>query len=71
VDWNCNGVASGSASVDLNVDGVKDDLVSWDNWGTLTYGGGAIGPGANPAGLAAQQVLPDELTWEQAQRFGR
>jgi hypothetical protein len=70
VDWNCNGVASGTASVDLNFDGVKGDLVSWNNWGTLTYGGGAIGAGASPAGLAPQQALPDELTWEQAQKHG-
>jgi hypothetical protein len=71
VDWNCNGVASGAASVDLNVDGVKGDLVSWNNWGTLTYGGGAIGADASPARLAPAKALPNELTWEQAQKFGR
>ena len=69
VDWNCNGVASGTAAVDLNFDGLTGSLVSWTNWGTLTFGGGAIGAGVSPAGLAPQQVLPGELTWEEAQRL--
>jgi len=69
VDWNCNGVASGTAAVDLNFDGLTGSLVSWNNWGTLTFGGGAIGAGVSAAGLAPQQVLPGELTWEEAQRL--
>jgi len=68
LDWNCNGVAGGTVSADINGGGLSS-LVGWNNWGTLTYGGGAIGAGASPAGLAPQQVLPGELTWEEAQKF--
>lgn len=69
LDWNCNGVASGTVGVDINHDGFLGTLAGWNNWGTLVYGGGAVGAGAGPAAQSGQRVLPDELTWEQAKKL--
>jgi len=69
LDWNCNGVASGTVGVDINHDGFLGTLAGWNNWGTLVYGGGAVGAGAGPAAQSSQRVLPDELTWEQAKKL--
>jgi DDE superfamily endonuclease len=66
LDWNCNGTASGTVSVDVNNDNATTTLVGWNNWGTLVYGGGAVGPGDAPPSL--NTVLPDELTWEEASK---
>ena len=63
LDWNCNGVASSTVSVNVNGDASISTLAGWNNWGTLVYGGGAVGAGASPAGLTTNQVLPDELPW--------
>ena len=68
IDWNCNGGASGKVSVDANGDGVLGSLDGWDNWSTLTYGGGTVGGGVSPlTGLASQRVpsVPQELTWQE------
>jgi hypothetical protein len=69
LDWNCNGIRSGTVRVDVNGDGLVGTLAGWNNWGTLIYGGGAVGGGASPGGRSSQQVLPGELTWEQAKRY--
>ena len=66
---NCNGVRSGNVRVDVNGDGLVGTLAGSNNWGTLIYGGGVVGGGASPVERSSQQVLPGELTWEQATKF--
>jgi len=66
---NCNGVRSGNVRVDVNGDGLVGTLAGSNNWGTLIYGGGVVGGGPSPVERSSQQVLPGELTWEQATKF--
>jgi hypothetical protein len=69
IDWNCSGaINSGTVSVDINKDGVKNTLTSRNDWGTLVYGGGLVGAGSS-AGMEASVPAPtDELTYEESQR---
>lgn len=65
LDWNCNGGASGRVMVDVNFDGRLSTLSGWDNWDTLTFGGGSVGGGVSTVSTLASRVnpaVPDELT---------
>lgn len=71
VDWNCDGRISSSVSADINYSGARTTLGSWNNWGNLVYGGGAIGGGPSTAGLSRGSVLPNELTLEESRSMQR
>jgi hypothetical protein len=66
LDWNCNGSLQSNVSADINGDGLKNTLDSWNNWGNLVYGGGAVG-----GGQSASSILPRELTFEEHQQMRR
>lgn len=66
LDWNCDGSAAGTVSTDVNGDGSLHNLAGWNNWGTLVYGGGAVGGGADPPTVRGNGRAPlPELTLEQ------
>jgi hypothetical protein len=77
LDWNCDGVSSGTVKTDINGatgdlgDGLQTTLTGWNDWANLVYGGGAVGPGAPPTTTQRTRVLPKELTWDEAERYGR
>lgn len=67
LDWTCSGRISPRVSADINGDGVRSTLTSYNNWGHLVYGGGAVGGGA-VSPLTSQSVAdsPRELTYKEA-----
>lgn len=65
IDWNCNGAASGTVSVDLNKDGARNTLPGYNNWGNLVYGGGAVGAGEDVSVASVSPEHLEELTWDQ------
>jgi hypothetical protein len=71
IDWNCNGVASGTVAADINgpTDNFGSTLTGFNDWANLVYGGGTVGAGAAPITAQQNRVLPDELTWDQAEKF--
>ena len=66
IDWNCNGTASGVVSVNVNNEGGITTLGTQNNWGSLVYGGGAVGGGVS-AGLSGTTV-PSELSYNEAKK---
>jgi hypothetical protein len=70
-------VSSGTVKTDINGatgdlgDGLQTTLTGWNDWANLVYGGGAVGPGAPPTTTQRTRVLPKELTWDEAERYGR
>jgi len=65
LDWSCNGTITQPVVVDLNNDGMRDTLTSFNDLGNLVYGGGAVGPTAE----RARQAPLEELTFEEYQRL--
>jgi hypothetical protein len=62
----------GTVSADVNADGLKSTLNSYNDWANIVYnGGGAIGSGLAPEALLAQiranlvELKIEELTYEQ------
>lgn len=69
VNWNCSKTIQSSVSADINDDGEKTTLSSFDNWGNLSYGGGAVGGGASQLSHSSKDVVvPRELTLEEHQQ---
>jgi Tol biopolymer transport system component len=62
VDWNCNGVANGTVSADLNDDGVLTSSTSIEDWKALAYNGGTVGSGVGSVTLpATSDVIEPQL----------
>lgn len=43
LDWNCDGVITGTVAVDINKNGAKTNLTGFNDWPNLVFKGGAIG----------------------------
>ena len=75
LDWNCNGLLSGTVAADVNADGAHTTLAGFNNWANITYGGGAVGGGASPISAMATAKTPPpvmrELTAEEAESHRR
>jgi NHL repeat len=63
-DLNCNGTQAETVGVDLNNDGAKTTLASWNDWSTIVFAGGAVGdvagaplPGQTPKIEPRKKVL--------------
>ncbi len=73
LDWSCGGFVGGTVAADLNGDGVLSNLLGYNNYANLTFGGGAVGGGVS--GLTAlsrskSPVVPEELSFEVAKKHG-
>ncbi len=70
VDWNGNGIIQASVSADINKSGGISTLGTVHNqWSSLIYNGGSIGPGMPAAGLLSAEEFTDVsqcLTFEDA-----
>lgn len=65
LDWTCNGKLSKKVKADINGDGYLSRLGTYNNWGNIVYGGGAVGGGA--AVMSESMKVMKELTLEEHQ----
>ena len=70
IDWNWNGIVQNSVAVDLNCDGNKEMLTSWNDWQQIIFNGGTIG-GVGPEKIMTMQRenLPKELTLDEYKKI--
>ncbi len=66
LDWTCNRKLSTKTKADINGDGYLSKLGTYNNWGHIVYGGGAVGGG--PAAMRESTTVMKELTFEQHQK---
>ena len=66
LDWNCNRKLSTKVKADINGDGYLTTLGTFNNWGHIVYGGGAVGGG--PAAVSSSTKVMKELTFEEHQK---
>ncbi len=64
IDWNCDGDATDTTAADINDDNVNNTLTTQNNWASITFGGGAVGQGANIQSKTAPAEL-QEMTREE------
>jgi hypothetical protein len=63
IDWNCNGVNNeASVATDINRDGARTVLTSYNDWPNLVFNGGAIGELGLASSLPEQTAAQDEVT---------
>jgi len=63
LDWTCNGKLAKKVKADINGDGHLSTLGTYNNWGNIVYGGGAVGGG--PAVMSDSMKIMPELTLEE------
>ncbi len=73
LDWDCSGVATGIRAADINGDGFRSTLGTYNNWAHLVYGGGAVGGGVSATTRlmnqpSLQESIPSELTLKEARQ---
>jgi hypothetical protein len=72
IDWNCSGGLSSNVAANINKDDYLSKLKSFNNWGHIVYGGGAVGGGAiSPLSQRQVKNFPVELTFEEAKKLQR
>ncbi|MBF6332826.1 hypothetical protein IU452_30460 [Nocardia transvalensis] len=65
IDWNCNGgIENNTVAADINNDGGHGSLRAQNNWASVVFTGGDIGPIAPDRRIAPEQS-PEEMTKEE------
>ncbi|MFC9694316.1 zinc-dependent metalloprotease family protein [Kribbella sp. NPDC056951] len=59
IDWNCDGDTTDTGAADINDDNLTNTLTTQNNWANITFGGGAVGQGANIQSKTAPAELQE------------